>query len=265
MQQGPQRAVVVGTAAAACLLLAAAPTPLRCWRTLTDAAGSPAAGADPWTALVALLALVAWGLATWLAATILLTAGGHLPGHAGRVLGAAARRAAPAAVRGSVEVALGLGVVVGALAGPAAAATPGQEPAAPAPVLSLDWAAPAPLPEIRTAEVLSGTAAVPPPAAPDLDWSAAAPPALAAAPEASVAQSVVVQPGDTLWDLAEQDLRDRVAPATTPQDAGPTDAEIAAAWPAWWSANRQVVGNDPHLLRPGTSLAPPPAEGPQPG
>ena len=58
------------------------------------------------------------------------------------------------------------------------------------------------------------------------------------------------RPGDTLWTLAASRL-----PATA------TTREVAAAWPAWWSANRTVIGADPDLLRPGQSLQPPTAAG----
>lgn len=235
MAQGPQRVVALGAAAAAVLLLLAAPTPAACLRTLS-AAGRATDQAAP---LLALLALLAWALVAWLAVTVLLTAGGHLPGRAGHALQALARRVAPATVRRGVEVALGLTVVVGTLASPAAAATP-----------ALDWST-----------TPAGDAA-----APDLDWSAtrdaaAPPPAAPPAPARSGTDHVVVQPGDTLWGLAEQELRDRRAgPA-----AAPTDADVAAAWPAWWSANREAVGDDPDLLQPGTPLARPGGDPPASG
>ena len=52
--------------------------------------------------------------------------------------------------------------------------------------------------------------------------------------------------GDTLWSIAARHL-------------GPdaSDAEIARAWPAWFEANRDVVGDDPDLLRPGQVLRAP--------
>lgn len=240
MVEGSQRGVALGTTAAGVLLLVAAPTPAACLRALA-AAGTTTDQSAP---LVAVLALLAWALAAWLALTVLLTAGGHLPGQAGRALHALARRVAPTAVRRGVEVALGLTVVVGTLAAPAAAAPGSEAPRAGAPLVSLDWAAPAP-----------GSPA------PDLDWSATAEPAVPSPPAPAEAAPVVVQPGDTLWDLAEQDLRAALtateSTATEPNAAEPTDAAVAAAWPAWWSANREVVGDDPDLLRPGTPLAPP--------
>jgi len=36
-----------------------------------------------------------------------------------------------------------------------------------------------------------------------------------------------------------------------------TDAEIAAAWPRWYAANRDVIGADPNLLHPGQHLVAP--------
>ena len=55
-----------------------------------------------------------------------------------------------------------------------------------------------------------------------------------------------MQRGDTLWSIAARHL-------------GPdaSDAEIARAWPAWFEANRGVVGDDPDLLRPGQVLRAP--------
>lgn len=215
MGEGRRGGVALGTAAAGGLLLLAAPTPAGCLETLSRA-GSATDQAAP---LVALLALLGWALAGWLALTVLLTAGGHLPGHSGRGLRALARRVAPAVVRRGVEVALGL-VVVGTLASPAAAAA-GAEPSPSA-----------------------GRATA---TAPDLDWPTA--------PSPAGPSRVVVRAGDTLWDLAEQELRGRGAAG--PTGAGPTDAEVAAAWPVWWATNREAVGDDPHLLRPGTPLVPP--------
>jgi hypothetical protein len=60
----------------------------------------------------------------------------------------------------------------------------------------------------------------------------------------------VVVRGDCLWDIAAGRL---VAPGP-----GPTNAEIAAAVQAWWSANADVIGPDPDLILPGQVLRPPP-------
>ena len=60
------------------------------------------------------------------------------------------------------------------------------------------------------------------------------------------AADVVVHRGDTLWDIARRHL-------------GPdaTDSEVAHAWPAWYEANRAVIGDDPGLIMPGQILRPP--------
>jgi nucleoid-associated protein YgaU len=52
--------------------------------------------------------------------------------------------------------------------------------------------------------------------------------------------------GDSLWSLS----RDHVG-------AGATDARVAATWPRWYAANRTVIGPDPDLLLPGTTLTVP--------
>jgi resuscitation-promoting factor RpfA len=61
---------------------------------------------------------------------------------------------------------------------------------------------------------------------------------------------VVVHRGDTLWGIAARHL-----------GRGADDAEVAAEWPRWWRANRDVIGPDPDLLLPGTRLTPPPPPG----
>ncbi|MBU4214622.1 MAG: LysM peptidoglycan-binding domain-containing protein [Cellulomonas sp.] len=66
---------------------------------------------------------------------------------------------------------------------------------------------------------------------------------------AGATSRVVVQPGDTLWDIARRSLPE-----------GASEAQIADAWPAWYEANRQTVGADPDLIQPGQVLLAP-AEG----
>jgi nucleoid-associated protein YgaU len=220
----------VAVAASAAALWATAATPLRALDELPRALG---AGTDPFAAVVPAAALLAWVLALWLAGTVALTAAGQLPGAIGRCACGAARRVAPSAVRRAVELALGLTLAAGAACASPAAAAPSSDrapgsavslPAVQAP--SLDWPTggrPAPTPP-------------PPPAAA----------AAAAAP--SSGGEVVVAPGDTLWALAERSL----GPSATTE-------QVAAAWPAWWAANREVVGADPHLIHPGDRLTPPAA------
>ncbi|GAA1129600.1 hypothetical protein [Arthrobacter flavus] len=59
---------------------------------------------------------------------------------------------------------------------------------------------------------------------------------------------VAVRHGDSLWTIASAHL-------------GPfaTAVEIADAWPRWHDENREVIGDNPHLLIPGQLLRVPPA------
>ena len=67
-------------------------------------------------------------------------------------------------------------------------------------------------------------------------------PAMALAP-AHRSRTVVVRPGDTLWDLAGQAL------------PGPaTDRTLADRWRRIYALNRAVIGPDPDLIRPGERL-----------
>ena len=74
----------------------------------------------------------------------------------------------------------------------------------------------------------------------------AAPGADAAAPSRET--TVVVSAGDTLWEIAAQQL-------------GPHSSveETAAAWPAIYSLNRDLIGPDPDVIEPGQRLVLPPA------
>lgn len=257
MSSAPPRRVVLGAAVAALLLLLAAPSPGSAVRALRAAADAT----DPTGPLVALVALLAWVLAGWLLLTALLTTGAHLPGLVGRLLDAVARRVAPAAVRRAVEVALGLTVAVGALGASPAAAASGADVGPAAATASLDWGAAGPVDAggglDRPAAGAPATTRPSAPPAARLDWPGvdAPVPADATADDAArPADAVVVQPGDTLWGLAAEDLQARGSTA-------PSNADIAQAWPTWWAANRDAVGDDPDLLHPGTPLLRPPADG----
>jgi nucleoid-associated protein YgaU len=65
-------------------------------------------------------------------------------------------------------------------------------------------------------------------------------------PPAPAKRSVRVRPGDSLWLIAAH----RLGPNARP-------ADVAAAWPRWYAANRDVIGADPDLIRPGQLLTPP--------
>jgi lysylphosphatidylglycerol synthetase-like protein (DUF2156 family) len=217
-----------GIAVAVAALLGCAPAPTAAAQTLRAAlAGAVVSGADLTGPVVALLSLVAWCLAAWLAVTAALAGCSRVPGATGRITGAVLRRVAPATVRRAVEIALGLTIATGAACAPASASS-----SAPGSGAVLQQA---PHDEAPAAAALV--------TAPSLDWPGApAPPG---------AGAVVVAPGDTLWHLAEHALGD-----------GATPAQVALAWPAWWSANRHVIGEDPDLLRPGQRLAAPASPAP---
>lgn len=66
-----------------------------------------------------------------------------------------------------------------------------------------------------------------------------------------VSERVVVRSGDTLWSIAARHL----GPEAAPED-------VAAEWPRWHAANRDVIGPDPDLIRPGQVLVAPSAHAP---
>ena len=239
---------VVGVLVAVPALLLAAPSPIDSVHELRDAA----AATDLTAPLVAAAALLAWLLIAWLTLTVLLTLVARVPGATGRVAAGAARRVAPAALRRLAAGLIGVGVVTGSLTGTSAAAAP-VPPEAEAGVsapASLDWPGTAAPVDLDWPD--GGAAPTPAPTAPAPE---PAPVLGAAVSSGQAADAVVVQPGDTLWGLAEQALEEQ-------QGTAPTDRQVAAAWPSWWAANRPVVGEDPDLLRPGTALQQPEATQP---
>jgi nucleoid-associated protein YgaU len=144
----------------------------------------------------------------------------------------AVQAAAPAAVSGVMttpdpEPGALSDAAVGPEADPSAPDAPaGPSTDLPADVPSAGWRATAPL--VRPAPT------------PDLG---AAVGAVAATLPVVDAPSVVVRRGDTLWSIAARHL-----------GPGASDAEVAAAWPAWFAANGDVIGDDPDVLRPGQVL-----------
>jgi hypothetical protein len=146
-----------------------------------------------------------------------------------------------------VAVALGVGLTAGAL--PATAATPtppsvswtvqGWGTAAPSAPPSAD-AATAPSsgpaaasPTVPTSGSPTEPAAGPTTVAPSSGWH----------PTPCHEASVVVVRGDSLWRIAAEHLGPQAS-----------DAEIAEAWPAWYAANADVIGDDPDLIYPGQEL-----------
>ena len=64
---------------------------------------------------------------------------------------------------------------------------------------------------------------------------------------AAQATEVTVRPGDSLWSLSAA----RLGPYAS-------DVDIALDWPRLYQANRDIIGGNPHLLRPGQVLRVPP-------
>jgi hypothetical protein len=225
------------------------------------------------------LILLAWtALATVCAIAVTALPAGSAVGRGARQL---SDRITPGAVRRVLTLLVGAALVSGAVPAQATTAAAGPSVIAlstdpvPSPGSDLDpgwftpsrasghqaadsidpgWAPPTPRPTAGStspvpsaevgARVATGAVGARRPTAPDLDPTWGSPGRLRAGvdPEASV----VIRRGDNLWDLAARHL-----------GPGATDAEIAAAWPRWFTTNRAVIGSDPDLLRPGWRLHPP--------
>jgi hypothetical protein len=161
-----------------------------------------------------------WLTALWLMLGVLVTLAASWAGRPDGLLEALARRITPMLVRRLVATATGVSLVITPAAAVATPTAPASAVSAPV-IASAGEAAATPSPP-------AGTTPGPP-----LD------------PEPA-AGTVLVQPGDSLWRLTAQRL-------------GPTasDRQIAVDWPYWYRANRQVIGRDPNLLRPGERLTVP--------
>ena len=177
----------------------------------------------PDAVVLAWAAVLAWAVWAWGVAGLGLTAATALPGLLGRAAGSLLHLVLPAGARRAAAVVLGIGLGVGIGAPELASAAPADTVAASAP----DW----PVAEHRPAPDWPSAVATDP--APD--W-----------PAPAEGDHVIVR-GECLWDIAASRLT---------ADAGrpPTDAEVAGAVHAWWTANRSVIGPDPDLLLPGQVL-----------
>ncbi len=213
-----------------------------------DPAQSAALGFDTWLALAA--GLAAWCVLTWLALGLTVTVAVGLRGHPGGRATRAAEALTPRAVRRVAGLLLGASLV-GATVGPAttaraagATAGGGRETC---PVASATYEPGASAQTVRPDAVLDGWTPDRPAAEPKRQAGADSLRLVTSAPRPhrSVGDAVVVRRGDTLWDLAARAL-------------GPDAdaAEVANEWPRWHAANH-VIGDDPHLLRPGQLLHPP--------
>ena len=244
----PDRRRAVGRAALLVISLTGgsaltASTAVGAWRLLP---GSLDPGAAPAQLLVAAAAALAALGSGWLTLTMLLAAAARLPGSLGGRCARLRDRYAPAVVQRWAAVVLGASVTAVVLPGTAATAA---QVAGPSP----GWSPSTGGPGDRSAdrEVL--------PEAPRPGWVPNRP---APGPRADADlltghtrrggdHAVVVLRGDSLWGIAAARL-----------GAGASAAEIARSWPRWYEANREVIGENPDDLRPGTRLRPP---APEPG
>lgn len=243
---------------------------------------TPLAGPDPAAALAALATVIAWLLWLWLVAAVAASLLAALPRRAGHGARQVARWLTPGLLGRVLAAALGVVVLaappapVAVLAHPVAVARdlggppdrslpdpadrslpdpPGLPPdnrarpdlarpgtdAGPRPALAgqlLDR------PSTAGADTAAGWVPAPPPT--PAASRPAAPALLTPAPRplpAGEPAEVVVRRGDTLWHLAAHHL-----------GPGATVEQIAREWPRWWQANRDVIGDDPDLLRVGQRL-----------
>ena len=226
--------------------------------------------------LVGITAAVALACVLWLALGLVLSLLARVPGSLGRRAQVVADVVTPRLLRQTAAFVLGVGVVAGVAPGAAVAEPPtpsisssqsstapaSSAPASPAPA-SPAPSTPAPATPAPTGPPTPSPDAVAPSlpdpgfhALPDPSWVPTAPTVrpqpdvglLSRTPNAAVDApvDVVVHRGDTLWSIAARHL-------------GPnaSDAEIAQAWPAWFDANRAVIGEDPDLILPGQVLRAP--------
>lgn len=181
-------------------------------------------GADAGSLLAGLAAAAGWLAVVRLLVVALAASLAGLPGSVGRLARRTATAWSPALSRRLVRAALGAAVVSG-------------------PVLSQGAALADPV----TYPTLDRVIAMPTAHSPAHERTAP-PHRRSAAPGSG--HVVVVRPGDTLWAIAAAHL-----------PPGHTVEQVARAWPAWYAANRRVIGPDPGQIRPGTSLVPPPGSG----
>jgi hypothetical protein len=213
----------------------------------------------------------------WLAVATLVTLVAVLRPRSrlGGAAAAVASQVAPRSLRRTVALVVGVGLLAPA---PALAATPRPAGAAGSGTGTVTRSAPfdpgwaAPSPAITPAITPAPSPAITPAVTPAVTRSAAvstspprpsttgaadlAPgwvPRPAVHPARPPAATVVVRRGDCLWDIAARHL----GPAAT-------TAAIAAQWPRWYAANREVIGPRPDLLRPGQRLHPPDDRAPNP-
>ncbi len=254
-----ERAVVValaGAVAATACLSVFVRVASSSWARVDDVAR-----ADPSDVLLTGIAALGALGCLWLGSSTVIAALAELPGVLGAASDRVARTFVPSLVRRAVAVAVGSAIAAAApmsasayAASPvswsAAALIPGD---APDPSLRPLGEPSSPLHAPVATQAAQATQAAPDPGFVPAPPSQPAPSAtgidaLERTPRPSVdPRSIhVVQRGDTLWDIAAAHL-----------GRGATPAQIAAAWPQWYAANRQTIGADPGHIVPGQQLIAP--------
>jgi nucleoid-associated protein YgaU len=193
----------------------------------------------PDAAVSAVAGALLWLVALWLALGLIVTAASLLPGRLGRLGSAAAHRLTPVALRRLVAAATSTSILLSpatALATPSGGGSPA--PAAATSIPAVGW------------PTDPGPASHPVPVPPA---SPSAQPDAERATGPDNAGLLRVGAGDSLWSIAAH----RLGPTAT-------RAQIQREWPRWYTANRPLIGPDPNLIRPGTSLRIPASSRPAP-
>jgi hypothetical protein len=217
------------------------------WTRLVTDVGAPhrwLARVGPDEAALTVVGAAVWCAALWLAIALCFASAAALPGRGGAVARAVATRLLPAVLLRAVAGVAGVSVLIAPVSASATALRGGAValPAVPTPGWPVDrqhtrvhigWPTDVPTPT-----------GAPTPAAQRPEARHAAAPAAQADPE----RTVRVRPGDSLWLIAARRL-----------GVNAPDSKIAGAWPRWYAANAQVIGDDPALIRPGEVLRAPDA------
>ena len=281
--------VAVGTAVA----LVAAALALRwgCAGAIAAVRADGPAGYDAVLTLV--LAALGWGALSWLAAGVMLTALGALPGTLGRCSQLLLLYVVPRTALHLAALLLGVGVATGLLAGaaPAWADPPPSAARTDTASAAMITVGSSGLGAVRSeADLATGTPAPRVPELPVLDRPVAAPPpaAIAPAPTAGTERPVTPaaqSPQTEPWvpsapvrplPTADAAAARIVAPPPHSDESpaevvvrrgdrlweiaarhlprGSSAADVAREWPRWYAANRAVIGADPDYLLPGQVL-----------
>jgi hypothetical protein len=249
--------VVRGTATVCVLLVAFVAL---AWSTPT--AGMAWSGRPADAQVAAAAGILAWFVLAWLLVASVVSACSSMPGAAGSISGAVARRVAPAVLRRVVASAVGVVIATSVSLPTAALAGPPQLSAHVSAATGTVTARAAG--EIGDRRFVSARTSADGEAPADFDRTAASSLAqrVTAAPKRraalavvqgvprgdAAAGDVVVRRGDSLWSIAAAEL-------------GPSAsaAHIEQRWRRWYSVNRATIGADPDLILPGTRLVRPPS------